>query len=206
MRGIERTMRRFRSRRATELLRRFPDLDAMRVIDLGGSPQFWSAFPPERRPADLTLLNLTGPRESVPGLVIGDACQADRLFPDGRFDLVVSNSVLEHVGGHQRRKDFANAVHRLAERHWIQTPNLYFPLEPHWLFPGMQFLPFDARVAVARWWHLGHVRATSWREAVEEVAACELVSRSQLRNLFPGSLIWTERILGAPKSLVAIAA
>jgi hypothetical protein len=68
----------------------------------------------------------------------------------------------------------------------------------------MQFLPFDVRVAVARRWHLGHVRARSVAEAVEEVAACELVSRSQMRALFPESAIWTERVVGLAKSLVAI--
>jgi hypothetical protein len=194
----------FRSRRATELLRRFPNLDEMRVIDLGGSETFWAIFPKKRRPRDLTILNLGDGSTPPPDHVWADACDAPKLFDEGSFDLVVSNSVLEHLGGHHRRKDFARAVDWLAPRHWVQTPNRYFPIEPHWLFPGMQFLPFDARVLVARYWHLGHVRARTHGEAVEEVAACELVAKSQMRALFPGSEIWVERSLGLPKSLVAI--
>lgn len=197
---------RFRARRADELLRRFPDLRSMRVIDLGGSLTFWENFASQERPRDLTIMNLGPVRAnlSTPTLIQGDACSADTMFEPEAFDLVVSNSVLEHVGGHHRRQQFANAVEHLATRHRIQTPNLYFPLEPHWLFPGMQFLPFDARVAVARHWHFGHVRAQSHKEAVEEVSACELISRSQLRALFPTSEIWTERVFSLSKSLVAI--
>jgi len=198
-------MTRFRGARAEELVRRFPDLAAMRVIDLGGSEAFWASFSSDQRPRDLTIVNLGHGAAAPPnGHVWADACSTPELFPEGSFDLVVSNSDLEHVGGHHRRKQFATAVNWLAPRHWVQTPNLYFPLEPHWLFPGMQFLPFDVRVAVARRWHLGHVRARSVAEAVEEVAACELVSRSQMRALFPQSEIWTERVVGLAKSLVAI--
>lgn len=162
------------------MLERFPELDAMKVIDLGGG-----APPPA-------------------GHVWGDACTADELFAERSFDLVVSNSVLEHVGGYHRRQEFARAVHWLADRHWVQTPNLYFPMEPHWLFPMMQFLPFDLRVLIARRWHLGHVRAGTIDQAIAEVASCELVSASELRHLFPGSILWRERLLGVTKSLVAI--
>lgn len=52
------------------------------------------------------------------------------------------NSPLEHVGGgHERRLRFAESVHALADRHRVQTPYRYFPIKPHWLAPGMQFLP-----------------------------------------------------------------
>lgn len=197
-------MQHFRERRAAALLGRFPDLADMRVIDLGGSAAFWTTFPAESRPRDLTILNLGDGAAPPPGHIWADACEADDLWPRGAFDLVISNSVLEHVGGHHRRQRFARVVHHLADRHWVQTPNLYFPVEPHWLFPCMQFLPFDARVTIARIWHVGHVRARTHAEAVEEVAACDLLSRSQMRALFPLSEIWTERVAGLPKSLIAV--
>ena len=31
----------------------------------------------------------------------------------------------------------------------MQTPYRYFPIEPHWLFPGMQFLPLPVRWSIA---------------------------------------------------------
>ena len=60
------------------------------------------------------------------------------------YDVVFSNSLLEHVGGHAQRAALAREVRSLAPRHWVQTPYRYFPLEPHWLFPGMQF-PLEAQ-------------------------------------------------------------
>jgi hypothetical protein len=33
----------------------------------------------------------------------------------------------------------------VGRRHFIQTPNSWFPIEPHFLFPFFQFLPLSAR-------------------------------------------------------------
>jgi hypothetical protein len=70
--------------------------------------------------------------------LVGDACALPRRVTDQRFDLVYSNSVIEHVGGHARREAFAAAVRNAADRYWVQTPYRYFAIEPHWLFPGFQ--------------------------------------------------------------------
>ena len=37
--------------------------------------------------------------------VVGDGCHTD--FPSGSFDVVFSNSVIEHVGGIDRQRQFA---------------------------------------------------------------------------------------------------
>ena len=76
---------------------------------------------------------------------IGDACDPVGAVGGRSFDLVYSNSVIEHVGGHQRRELFAQAVRDLAPSHWVQTPYRYFPLEPFWLFSAFQFLPLPSR-------------------------------------------------------------
>ncbi len=39
---------------------------------------------------------------------------------------------------------------------WVQTPYRYFPIEPHWIFPGFQFLPLSARTEISRRWPLGN--------------------------------------------------
>ena len=80
--------------------------------------------------------------------VLGDACDLPSALRGQRFDLVFSNSVIEHVGGHSRRAAFADSVHALSDHHWVQTPYRYFPLEPHFLFPGFQFLPLRAKAEV----------------------------------------------------------
>ena len=78
--------------------------------------------------------------------VKGDACDLPELLHGENYDFVYSNSLLEHVGGHVQRQKLAESVHSLANRHWIQTPYRYFPIEPHWVFPAFQWLPYEARV------------------------------------------------------------
>ena len=197
---------RTRGARWRELQARFPELTEMRVVDLGGDLRAWRLAPV--RPRELVLLNRFeqhAPDDWIT-TVVGDACALPAELLGERFDLVYSNSVLEHLGGHARREAFAASVHALGEAHWVQTPNRYFPLEPHWLCPCFQFLPVRARAAVTLRWPLGNYTAVdSMAEAVRWSLATELVSETELRHYFPGSEIWRERVLGMTKSLVAIA-
>jgi hypothetical protein len=196
-----------RAKRWQELLRRFPDLPEMRVLDLGGTPASWRSAPV--RPAHVVTVNLDPhtARQTEPGItpVVGDAC--DPLLPAHlsaeRFDLVYSNSVLEHVGGHYRRQQFAEVVDRHGTHHWVQTPYRYFPVEPHWLFPGLQWFPVRARIAVSQHWPLGHVPRAGRAQAIRHVQEVELLSVTEMRSYFPASRIWIERFAGLPKSLVA---
>jgi hypothetical protein len=197
---------RARTQRGEWLLRTFPDLDSMRVLDLGGVAAMWEAMP--TIPAEVVLLNsevYPVPHDGRFSSLAGDACEpSDKLLGED-FDLVFSNSVIEHVGGHHRRSRFAEAVEALAPRHWIQTPNRYFPLEPHWLFPGFQFLPTAVKARLFRVWH-GQFsnRPTSHRMGVEWVLDVELLTKAEMAFYFPSSRILKERLVGLPKSLVAV--
>jgi hypothetical protein len=193
----------------TELLRRFPDLGELSVLDLGGVPGFWLAAPVQ--PRHLTCVNLD-PRILVPsddgGLdpslpwvdcLHGDACAIDGPVAD----LVVSNSLIEHVGGVAARQRLADTIRRLGQRYWVQTPYRYFPIEPHWMFPGMQFLPLRARQLVARrHWSVG-TRYTP-DHAAHEALWTELLGVTEMRHLFPEAEIWRERLAGITKSIVAV--
>lgn len=173
----------------------------MRVLDLGGTPEFWLTSP--ERPLHVTTLNLEPGGTDAPWIthVVGDAC--DPPLRD-RFDVVISNSLLEHVGGHVQRQRLADVVHQFGDRHWVQTPYRYFPVEPHFVAPGFQYLPVGARAAALRKWPLGHRSPSGKREATAAVLEIELVSISELRHYFPTSRIWFERFGGLVKSLVAI--
>jgi hypothetical protein len=193
---------RFREQRNAEFKRRFPDLADMCVLDLGGTAVSWRVT--GLRAHSVTIVNTSraeGPEESWIKTIQGDACTGGF----GKFDIVFSNSVLEHLGGHARRQQFADVVQESAPAWWVQTPNRYFPVEPHWLFPGFQFLPFPARVLITQHWNVGHNPALRGkREAAALVASTELISGTEMRAYFPDSEIWSERIAGIPKSIVAI--
>lgn len=192
-----------REYRARWLSETFPDLAAMSVIDLGGRLETWLRAPV--RPKHVHLLNL-GPAAATAlpewvEVTRGDACALPKQVANRRYDLVFSNSVLEHVGGHERRLRFAEAVHLLAEAHWVQTPYRYFPIEPHWVAPGMQFLPTAAQVAIANRWPMSHTPNAD--RATKTVLWTDLLDRTQLRHYFPHSTLRPERLFGLTKSLIA---
>jgi hypothetical protein len=193
---------RFRQNRNEEFKRRFPNLADMQVLDLGGTAVSWRVL--GLRPSKVTIVNLdhdAGPYEPWMDIVNADAC----IGGFGKYDLVFSNSLLEHLGGHARRQQFVDVVRESASSWWIQTPYRYFPIEPHWIFPGFQFLPFRARLLICQHWSTLHEPARKDRaEAAELVASTELISATEMRTYFPESEIWYERIAGLPKSLVAI--
>lgn len=194
---------RLRARRWRTLVDLVPDLADLRVLDLGGRAETWRRAPVH--PRSVTLVNLEpSDRRGEDWLhyAVGDACDP-HLMDGEEFDLVFSNSLLEHVGGYARRRSLAQSIRRLAPRHWVQTPYRYFPVEPHWLCPGMQFLPLPTRILVARYWRLGHTPSSSMEEAENAVLWVELVGAREMRLLFPDSRVFFERIAGVPKSLIA---
>jgi hypothetical protein len=190
-----------RATRWNEFERVFPDVDEMRVLDLGGTPRFWRAAPV--RPAEVTIVNFIAEEIEEPWMktVVTDACQPEL---DGAFDLVVSNSLIEHVGGHARRSQLAEVVRERAPHHWIQTPNRNFPIEPHWLFPGAQYLPVKTRAQLSLHWKYGHMQASTPEEALAQSREVQLLDQHQMQALFTDSRIWHEKFAGLTKSLVAI--
>lgn len=194
-----------RRKRFTELTRRFPDLGSMRVLDLGGAPAFWRSAPV--RPAHVTVVNLDPFGGGAPdGIEVlrADACDLPESVRKRGYDLTFSNSVIEHVGGHHRRLAFADAVRTTAPHYWIQTPYRYFPIEPHWVFPGQQFLPAGMRAWASARWRWGHIHSDA-STAIEDVLSIELLSVTELRHYFPDAEIYRERFLGLTKSITAVA-
>ena len=80
-------------------------------------------------------------RERYPAVayVQGDACALP--FPDGAFDVVHSNAVIEHVGGRERQETFVREALRVGRRVFLTTPNRWFPIEVHTRLPLVHWLP-----------------------------------------------------------------
>lgn len=198
-----------RKRRWALLERLFPELSAWRIVDLGGTASTWLRAP--TRPAHVMIVNMTESELGLPptpvrwlyGLV-ADACDPPEELLAQPFDFVFSNSLIEHVGGHARRRRLAEVVEELAPRHWVQTPYRYFPIEPHWLFPGFQFLPVAAQAWLSLRWPLMHTRAATPRIAMGNVLEVELLSKAEMTYYFPHSRIIAERVGPLVKSLVAV--
>lgn len=129
----------FRHRRARWVQQEFQSCKS--VVDLGGSPATWAGLTfPER----ITIVNL---KERAPDTALDGRShyvRADALltpFPDQVFDLAFANSVIEHVGDTKQQETFASEMLRLGKRVYCQTPNRWFPVEPHYLALLVHWLP-----------------------------------------------------------------
>ncbi|MET0447768.1 MAG: hypothetical protein ABW004_05155 [Aeromicrobium sp.] len=203
--GPDSLAERYRARRWQRLLEEFPQIEDMTVVDLGGTVSSWRRAPV--RPARVIVLSFEPEGADDVDWIdsrYADACDLPDDLATTRADLVYSNAVIEHVGGAERRSRFADSVHRLADHHWVQTPYRYFPIEPHWLFPGFQFLPVATRVAISRRWSLVHTPNRDRQAAVDNVLSVELIGLTEFRNLFPTSRVLTERAAGLVKSIIAV--
>ncbi len=72
-----------------------------RVLDIGGTPEYWNSFGNELdlERVQISVLNLTMPKMAPSKFIalVGDARNISR-WEDFSFDVVHSNSVIEHVG------------------------------------------------------------------------------------------------------------
>jgi SAM-dependent methyltransferase len=174
----------------------------LNILDVGGAQAVWESIGFVDQPdISITLLNIEPEETSYKNVVsiLGDARDMHE-FRNGQFDVVYSNSVIEHVGGIEDMRKMAREIQRVGKWYFIQTPNLYFPIEPHFVFPLFQFLPISWRVYLVRHFNLGWIRREPDRERAErEVRSINLLSKTQLRSLFPDANVAAERFFGFTK-------
>ncbi len=193
--------RRFRERRLSFFERVSAIQPGAAVLDIGGTPlsSFFSARPDLR----VTFLNLypaalAEVRENLlPGHAYaqGDAREID--LPNYAFDIAFSNSLLEHLDG-PGQEAAAREIRRVARFHFVQVPYRYFPWEPHYNLPGIQFAPRRLQEIAWRRWPLsyGHRYSVPFE-------AINLPDVRRLKQLFPTSHINPERFGPLTKALYA---
>jgi hypothetical protein len=174
------------------------------ILDLGGTEKYWQSMGfCNREDVNITLINLSEYKTTCTNIksFIGDARKLN--FNDKSFDIVFSNSVIEHVGDINDQKRMAQEVKRVGKRYFIQTPNKYFVIEPHFLFPFFQFLPIRLRVWLVMNFSMGwFTQQSSSIQANNLVQSISLLSRKDLLGLFPGEKIIEEKIFGMIKSYI----
>ena len=178
----------------------------LQILDVGGTQTIWERIGfADQRDIHITLLNVV-PVPVDHGNIecqLGDACNMPQ-FRDKQFDIVFSNSVIEHVGGEREMRLMAGEVRRVGKKYYIQTPNRYFPVEPHFVFPLFQFLPIGVRASLLNNFPLGwYPRIPDRKHAEAAVRAINLLSKSEVRSLFPDAVTCYERLFGMAKSIQA---
>lgn len=191
---------------------------SVKILDLGGRPIFWeNTFFEEKgfcdqKNLEIMVVNIK-PDElknvKYPNIktMVGDARYLNQ-FGDKEFDVVFSNSLIEHVGDYENQRQMANEVMRVGKRYFVQTPNLYFPIEPHFLLPFFQFFPEKLQVWVlmnigaAMYTDKKWIKYTDPEKALARAKSAKLLSKKQLMELFPGGQLWEEKMLGLTKSFI----
>jgi hypothetical protein len=215
----QRLSQRFRSRRNV-LLRTVIAAaprkgEELRILDIGGRADYWQRLGLEflrEQNARVVILNRSDEELriveegiGVLAYALGNGCELD--YPDDSFDLCHSNSVIEHVGLAADMERFAAETRRVAPSYFVQSPNYWFPVDPHfWLLPGIHWLPRPIRARMLLWFPLGTFgRAADLREAYRLADSSQMVSRSQMRFLFADARMHAERfLLFFVKSITAI--
>lgn len=179
----------------------------VKVIDVGGTSIFWKQMGySSLKGVKVTLFNINA-ESSVKDsfeMIQGDARNLSR-FMDNEFDIAFSNSVIEHLGTFEEQRMMAEEMKRVATKVFLQTPNKWFPLEPHTLFPFFQFLPMCIKIWLMMHFSLGWYKKISDRKLAEqECRAIRLMSKGDLRILFPDAQIREERIIGIVKSFIVL--
>lgn len=182
-----------------------------RILDLGGTASYWNILPADYLQSGkvrITLVNLPGEHHATSNdqftYVEGTACDLPQ-FADQSFDIVHSNSVIEHVGSWENMRAFARECQRLGEHYFVQTPNFWFPIEPHFMAPFVHWLPLPLHAWLMTRMSLGQYRRyDSLSEAVAAVQGVRLLDRGMMMSLFPKADIRRERFMLLTKSMTAV--
>lgn len=174
------------------------------ILDIGGEEVYWERMNfTDGDKIHVTLLNLfeAPVKHSNFVSIKGDACNLSN-FKDKQFDIVFSNSVIEHLFTIENQKRMADEVRRVGKNYYVQTPNYYFPIEPHWIFPFFQFLPFSVRVFLTNNFDLGVFKKTKNIEAAKRlVSEVNLLTEKEMKRLFPEGKVYREPFFGLTKSV-----
>ncbi|NLN94608.1 MAG: class I SAM-dependent methyltransferase [Bacteroidales bacterium] len=177
----------------------------IQIIDVGGTELFWEQMGFSGNPdIEITLLNLKSEPVKNPNIksISGDARDM-KQFAEKEFDIAFSNSVIEHVGDFNDQGRMAAEMKRIARGIFLQTPNYYFPVEPHFLFPFFQFMPLWLKTRLLMNFNLGwHTRISDKEKAREICRTIRLLKKSELKKLFPESEIHKEYFFGMVKSFI----
>jgi hypothetical protein len=174
------------------------------ILDIGGTIRFWKDENYDQRPFIITIVNLRQETSIYPNIKVlkGDACDLS-IYKDHSFDIAFSNSLIEHLYTKERQQKMASETMRVGKYFFVQTPNRYFPIEPHFKFPFFQFLPKFLQIFLQTRTTLINGFKYDRTYAENIVNEIRLLSKKELIELFPNCSVYVEEFLGLPKSFVA---
>src|SRR6185437_11417705 len=146
LRSLRRVAHFYRERRLALFRSKILLEQSWRILDLGCGDSQNAWLMDNRKVVGLDVALSNRALQPYPFFVLGDATCLP--FPSSVFDLVFSNSMVEHLPTWDHQKCCADEIRRVGSRYWIQVPNRHFPIDPHYIIPFFQYLPHPAM----KWW------------------------------------------------------
>lgn len=204
-RFIWKNWREKRFNKFTELLATAP-LD--QLLDVGGNPNDWFGRGNIVRNVDSLNLNtceIVNIPKGSPRIVSLAGDGKSLVFEDQSYELVYSNSVIEHVGDSIARAAFAAEILRVGRKVWVQTPAYACPVEPHYLGLFVHWFPQSWRWPLIQWTTFIGLTGAAGKEGLRAIMeSTELMKKKEFQALFPDCEIWVEKLFWIfPKSYVA---
>lgn len=144
IRGLKEVlMRKSREKKYQQFLQLTEPTKESKLFDVGVANQEYSPvdnyfekrYPFPHNITALSITNLKNFRKRYPQ--IKSVSYQGEIFPfgDKEFDIVLSNAVIEHVGGFKKQLGFLKEISRVGYQFFITTPAKEFPIEMHTNYP-----------------------------------------------------------------------
>ena len=193
----------FREKRFSFFLKKFNKMQKpISILDVGGKINFWeNRGLAGNNDYKITVLNIEKEKSNYSNIncLIGDATNLNQ-YKNKSFDIVHSNSVIEHLYNFNNQKKMASEIIRVGKKFIIQTPNKYFFIEPHYLLPFFQFLPKSMKFFILTKTKMSRLKRWDKEFAKQYIKEIRLMNLKELKTLFPNCNVYYEKFLGMNKS------
>ena len=194
----------FRTKRMKQFEGMFNIDKGTSILDVGGSQFNWQLL--KSKPI-VKILNLEKPKNWVDNIqfefVTGDA--TNLAFENDSFEIVYSNSVIEHLYSFENQKKMAKEVLRVGKNIYVQTPAKAFFIEPHLITPFIHWFPLSLQKKLMRNFTIWGLITRPTPEYINGfLKERRLLTLKEFDQLFSDCEIIIERFLFIPKSYIAI--
>lgn len=117
----------------------------------GGIAHYFATHPQLR--CDVTAVDVVDNRLVHEGYEYLQVGGVELPFPDASFDVVITNHVIEHVGGSDAQHKHLEEVHRVMKSGgigYLAVPNRWMLTEPHYRLKFLSWLPHSLRTPYLR--------------------------------------------------------
>lgn len=196
----------FRNKRIADFRSKIESLPKpLNILDVGGLESFWVnggfADDPDYNISIINLNEIPVHYSNFTSLR-GDATSLHE-FKDGEFDIVFSNSVIEHLYTKENQIKMASEICRVGKSYYVQTPNKHFFVEPHYVLPFFQYLPANLKYFILTKTPLSRRKKWNKAEAQHYINEIRLLSLNEMKELFPEADFYMEEFYGMIKSFTA---